>query len=78
VAAGAVPIEPVSSLHFGQMQGDFRKMQGGGNHDLAKSHQISIAWDGVSLLKRAGRSREHHLCLAGYSQTHNPSMTLKG
>src|SRR5262249_51536976 len=22
---------------------------GGGNHDLAKSHQISIAWDGVSL-----------------------------
>jgi len=52
LAAGAVPIEPVSSLHFGQMQGDFRKMQGGGNHDLAKSHQISIAWDGVSQASR--------------------------
>jgi hypothetical protein len=33
-------------------------MQGGGNRGLAKSHQISIAWNGVSLLKRAGRSRE--------------------
>jgi hypothetical protein len=39
------------------MKGDFRKMQGGGNRGLAKSHQISIAWNGVSLLKRAGRSR---------------------
>ena len=29
VAVDAVPIEPVSSLHFGQMQGEFRKMQGG-------------------------------------------------
>ena len=61
LAAGAVPIEPVSSLHFGQMQGDFRKMQGGARRNLAKSHQVSIAWNGVSLLKRAGKSRENHL-----------------
>jgi hypothetical protein len=54
----AATIEPVSSLYFGQMQGVFRKMQGGRNHNLAKSHQISIAWDGISLLKRAGKSRE--------------------
>src|SRR6516225_1167127 len=27
-----------------KMQGDFRKMQGGGHRNLAKSHQISIAW----------------------------------
>ena len=46
------------SLHFGQVQGDFRKMQGGGRHNVAKRQKISIAWNGVSLLKRAGRSRE--------------------
>ena len=66
VVVDAAPIEPVSSLHFGQMQGDFRKMQGGPRHKLAKSHQISIAWNGVSLLKRAGKSRENHLCPAGW------------
>jgi len=58
VVVDAASIEPVSSLQFREMQGDFRKMQGGGNRGLAKSHQISIAWNGVSLLKRAGRSRE--------------------
>jgi len=41
-------------------------MQGGGRHNLAKSHQISIAWNGVSLLKRAGKSRENHLCQAAW------------
>ena len=68
----AAPIEPVSSLHFGQMQGDFRKMQGGPRRNLAKSHQISIAWNGVSLLKRAGKSRENHLCPAGWRSRLRP------
>ncbi len=68
----AAPIEPVSSLHFGQMQGDFHKMQGGGRRNLAKSHQISIAWNGVSLLKRAGKSRENHLCPAGWRSRLRP------
>ena len=27
-----------------EMQGDFRKMQGGARRNLAKSHQNSIAW----------------------------------
>ena len=66
VVVDAARIEPVSSLHFGQMQGDFRKMQGGGGRNLAETQQISIAWDDVSLLKRAGRSREHHFRLAGW------------
>src|SRR6266571_6271592 len=58
--------QPFRSLHFGEMQGDFHKMQGGGRRNLAKSHQISIAWNGVSLLKRAGKSRENNLCSAGW------------
>jgi hypothetical protein len=66
MAVDAVCCEPVSSLQFGEMQGDFRKMQGGGRQNLAKSHQISIAWNGVSLLKRAGKSRENHLCPAAW------------
>jgi hypothetical protein len=72
VVVDAAPIEPVSSLHFGQMQGDFRKMQGGPRRNLAKSHQISIAWNGVSLLKRAGKSRENHLCPAGWRSRLRP------
>src|SRR5262249_38032807 len=63
---GGCTIEPVSLPAFGEMQGDFRKMQGGGHCTLAKSHQISIAWVIVSLLKRAGKSRENHLCSAGW------------
>src|SRR5262249_21547268 len=54
------------SLHLGQMQGDFRQMQGGGHRNPARSHKISIAWVIVSLLKRAGRSRENRLCSAGW------------
>ena len=41
-------------------------MQGGGRRNLAKSRQISVAWNGVSLLKRAGKSRENNLCSAGW------------
>src|SRR5262249_53517642 len=48
------------SLHLGEMQGAFRKMQGGGHRPLAKSHQISVACVSSSLLKRAGKSRETH------------------
>jgi hypothetical protein len=54
------------------MQGDFRKMQGGPRRNLARSHQISIAWNGVSLLKRAGKSRENHLCPAGWRSRLRP------
>src|SRR5262249_11055696 len=36
MVADAVATEPSPSLHFGQMQGDFRKMQGGGRHNVAK------------------------------------------
>src|SRR5262249_54270663 len=39
------------------MQGDFRKMQGGGHRNLAKSHQISIAWMASSLVKRTGKEQ---------------------
>ena len=31
------------SLHFGEMQGDFRKMQGGARRKLTRVHQISRA-----------------------------------
>jgi len=54
----AAPIEPVSSLQFGEMQGDFRKMQGGARRNLAKSHQISIAWMASPYSSEQGRSRE--------------------
>src|SRR5262249_35586930 len=54
------------SLHLGQMQGDFRKMQGSGHRNLAKSHQISTPWVMLSLLKGAGKSRENGLCSAGW------------
>ena len=47
-------------------------MQGGPRHKLAKSHQISIAWNGVSLLKRAGKSRENHLRPAGWRSRLRP------
>jgi hypothetical protein len=47
-------------------------MQGGPRRNLAKSHQISIAWNGVSLLKRAGKSRENHLCPAGWRSRLRP------
>src|ERR1700751_2973635 len=60
------------SLQFGELQGDFHKMQGGGRRNLAKSHQISIAWNGVSLLKRAGKSRENNLCSAGWWRFQRP------
>jgi len=63
---GCRPHRTRLSLHFWEMQGDFRKMQGGGHRTPAKSHQISTAWGTVSLLNRAGKSRESHLCLAGW------------
>jgi len=47
------------------MQGDFLKMQGGRHRSPAEIHEISIAWNGVSLLKRAGKSRETIFSLAG-------------
>ena len=40
-----------------KMQGDFRKMQGGGHRNLAKSRQISIAWMASSLVKRTGKEQ---------------------
>jgi hypothetical protein len=49
------------SLAIGEMQGDFRKMQGGARRNLGKSYQISIAWMVISLLQQAGRSREADL-----------------
>src|SRR5437868_6131585 len=55
---GCRPHRTRLSLHFWEMQEDFRKMQGGGTRSPAEIHEISIAWNGVSLLKRAGRSRE--------------------
>ena len=64
VVADAVPIEPVSSLHLGQMQGEFRKMQGDARRNLAKSHQISIVWMASPYSKRAGKEQGDHLCLA--------------
>jgi Tripartite tricarboxylate transporter family receptor len=63
---GCSPHRTCLSLQFGELQGDFHKMQGGGRRNLAKSHQISIAWNGISLLKRAGKSRENNLCSAGW------------
>src|SRR5262249_49418711 len=54
------------SLQFGEMQGDFRKMQGGGHRNLVKSNQISIAWIPSPYSSEQGRSRENHLCLAGW------------
>src|SRR6266700_2346234 len=47
------------SLHFGEMQGDFRKMQGDRDRKLAKNYQISTSWVMVSLLEGAGKSREN-------------------
>jgi hypothetical protein len=73
---GCSPHRTGLSLQFGQMQGDFRKMQGGGRQNLAKSHQISIAWNGVSLLKRAGKSRENHLCPAAWRSRLRPELGI--
>jgi hypothetical protein len=53
-----VASEAGRSLHFGEMQGDFCKMQGGGRRNLAKSHQISIAWMASPYSSEQGRSRE--------------------
>src|SRR5262249_44319570 len=58
------------SLHFGEMQGDFRKMQGGGHRSPAEIHESSIAWNGVSLLKRAGKSRETTFPQQGSAAVH--------
>jgi hypothetical protein len=41
----AAPIEPVSSLQFWEMQGDFRKMQGGGLRSPAEIHEFSNSFE---------------------------------
>jgi hypothetical protein len=46
--------EPVSSLQFLEMQGDFDEMQGGHQAFPAKSDWISIIWTGPSLLPEQG------------------------
>jgi hypothetical protein len=54
------------SLQKWELQGDFDKMQGGGGPSAAKSTQISMALDGLSLLSEqggygllAGRTSDH-------------------
>ena len=47
-------IEAYFSLQFGQMQGDFDKMQGGDRQTPAKNRPISITSRGFSLLKEQG------------------------
>jgi hypothetical protein len=42
-ACGCSPDRTGLSLHFGEMQGDFRKMQGGARRNLTRVHQISRA-----------------------------------
>jgi hypothetical protein len=44
-----------------ELQGDFREMQGAAKRKLAKRRRISIAWEALSLLQGAGRSREANL-----------------
>ena len=69
---GCSPDRTGLSLQMGEKQGDSGELQGGAKPHLAKSHQISIAWNGVSLLKRAGKSRENHLCPAGWRSRLRP------
>jgi hypothetical protein len=61
LAVNAVCCEPVSSLQFWEMQGDSGESQGGAKAHVAKNHQISRIWMGVSLLKEQG---DYH-CSAG-------------
>jgi hypothetical protein len=61
LAVDAVCCEPISSLQFWEMQGDSGELQGGAKPHLAKSHQISRVWLGVSLLKEQG----DYYCSAG-------------
>jgi hypothetical protein len=42
------------SLQFGEMQGDFDEMQGGGKRNPAETLWISEAWMGLSLLQEQG------------------------
>src|SRR6266568_2117099 len=58
VGCGCSHIPTSLSLQFGEMQGDFRKMQGGARRNLAKSHQISIVWMASPYSSEQGRSRE--------------------
>jgi hypothetical protein len=55
-------IRPLNGT-FGEMQGDFRKMQGDRDRKLAKNYQISTSWVMVSLLEGAGKSRENDLAM---------------
>jgi hypothetical protein len=54
LVADAVDLEPVS-LQFWELQGDFDKMQGGRNRDLAISCRNSIGWIALSLREEQGR-----------------------
>ena len=50
----AVQIEPFSSLHFGEMQGDFDEMQGEPIQFLAESHCAVRSCNEFSLSKEQG------------------------
>src|SRR5207248_654880 len=64
---GGVSVSEVEKATLTEISmGDFRKMQGSGHRNLAKSHQISTSWVMLSLLKGAGKSRENRLCSAGW------------
>jgi hypothetical protein len=54
---GCSPVRTGLSLHFGELQGDFDEMQGGGKRNPAKSGQISEGWMELSLLQEQGGYR---------------------
>jgi hypothetical protein len=56
VVADAVVVEPVSSLQFADLQGDFDKMQGEPIQFLVESHCAVRGWKDFSLSKKQGEA----------------------
>ena len=59
VAVLAVQSQPVLSLQFGEMQGDFAKLQGQRRLIPAEGPRLSMGWLGLSLVQGAGRPSFH-------------------